>query len=202
MGTDLYTQPGIEPNFNWLRPSSMVPTIIGLSGYARSGKDTVAGIIHRLYGHQVLSYSDILREFLYGQGLSLSYGCYLNEVVDEFGWDEARSLYPEIRELQQKTGTEAGRDILGPRVWVDAWERRVLAQGGMWVNPSIRFPNELDAIQYLGGVVLRVRRPGVEAVNGHSSDSALDGYVLDVIENDGTLTDLEGEVQRVLGEFV
>ena len=197
---------GLVPDFNRLNPSPTAPTLIGLAGYARSGKDTVAEIVQRLYGHIVLSFSDILREFLYAQDLYIpdekGFAIRLNEVVDAIGWEDARERYQYIRVLQQKIGQEAGRETLGQDVWVNAWNNRVLALGGEWVNPSVRYPNEVEAVRNLGGVVLGVIRPGVGPVNDHLSDRALDGVVLDgLIVNDGTLADLEGEVQRVLGEF-
>lgn len=192
------------PDFNRLNPSPTVPSIIGLAGYARAGKDSVGEIIHRLYGHNVLSFSDILREFLYAQDLYIpnrGHAIRLNEVVDHYGWEKAREEYPYIRTLQQTTGEEAGRGVLHTQVWVTAWHHRVVA-GGLWVNPSVRYPNEVDLIQNAGGVVLRVQRPGVGPVNDHISDRALEGRELDgLIINDGSLVDLEGEVQRVLGEF-
>jgi hypothetical protein len=205
----MYDMPGlgVTPDFNRLNPSPTAPKIIGLAGYARAGKDTVAGIINRLYGHQVTSFSDILREFLYAQNLWLpskvgNHAFRINAVVDQYGWEEARRMHPEIRELQQLTGTEAARNILGQTVWVDAWMRRVSEAGGLWVNPSVRFPNEAEAITAMGGKVYRIVKPGIKAVNDHPSDTALDGWDYDgVIMNDGTLIDLEGEVQRVLGEF-
>jgi hypothetical protein len=216
--TALYAMPGLEPDFNLLNPSPTAPEIIGLAGYARSGKDTVAGIIHRLYGHTVLSFSDILREFLYAQKhvhlpvVQPSYdpdtpspapvAVSLNEVVDRYGWEGARERFPLIRDLQQTTGTEAGRNVLSQSLWLDAWTNRVQERGGNWVNGSVRFPNEAEAVKAVGGKVYRVVRPGIKAVNEHPSDTALDSWRYDdIIINDGNLIDLEGEVQRVLGEF-
>lgn len=201
MGTDLYNQPGIEPNFNLLNPSPTVPRVIGLSGYAQSGKDTVGNIIARLYGHRRTSPSDVLREFLYAQDLFLPDGQRLNDLVDEVGWEEARRQEPWIRVLQQHTGTEAGRNILGPDVWTRVMFKRYTA-GGLIVDSSVRFENEAANVKAAGGVMLRVIRPGVRPVNSHASDTALDHYAFDdIIVNDGDLLDLEGEVQRVLGEF-
>lgn len=203
MSERLYAPDGLTPNFNLLNPSPTAPKIIGLAGYAQSGKDSVGQIIHRLYSHTVLSFSDILREFLFAQDLHLSDGKRLNPLVNAYGWEEVRRMYdPEIRLLQQHTGHEAGRLVLGGSVWVDAWINRVDTFGGSWVNPSVRYPNEVEAIHRLGGTMIRVIRPGVGAVNSHASDSALDDMTMDLrIVNDGDLVDLEGEVQRVLGEF-
>lgn len=194
---------GLVPNFNRLNPSPTAPRIIGLAGYARSGKDTAGEIINRLYGHQVLSFSDILREFLYAQELHVPTfrgSTPLNDLVDSLGWEEARNQYPYIRTLQQKTGTEAGREVISQTIWIDAWTSRT--QEGNWVNPSVRFLNEVKAIKDAGGSIYRINRPGVGPVNEHVSDRELDDYVFDgVILNDGDLLDLEGEIQRVLGEF-
>lgn len=191
-------QPGSNP-----LSTAPVAKIIGLTGYARSGKDTTAAIINRLYGHNVLSFSDILREFLYAQdlylpGMALNPEIRLNRAVDELGWEEARERFPYIRHLQQKTGTEAARNILGQDVWVSAWMKRVHEDGGPWVNPSVRFPNEALAIEAAGGRIFRILRPGVGAVNAHPSDSALDGHGFETIINDGSLDDLEKDVRMVL----
>lgn len=205
MGTDLYTQEGIVPNFNHLNPSLTAPKLIGLSGYAQSGKDTVGSIITTLYGHKPISFSDKLREFLYAQDLYIEgpFGSAirLNAVVDQVGWEAARVEFPYIRELQQRTGTDAGRTLLGDTVWIDA-SMADMKPGGSYVFTSVRFPNEAMRIVEAGGLIFRVTRPGVEAVNDHPSDTALDDWEFDgYIENDGDLVDLQGEVMSALGEF-
>lgn len=205
MGTDLYLQDGITPNFNRLNPSLTAPKLIGLSGYAQSGKDTVGKIITDLYGHEPISFSDKLREFLYEQDLYIpdekGFAIRLNEVVDAIGWEDARRRYQYIRVLQQKTGTDAGRHLLGDTIWIDA-AMSVMRPGGSYVFTSVRFPNEALRIVESGGIILRVERPGVEAVNDHGSDTALDDWDFDgYIENDGSLLDLQGTVMIALGEF-
>jgi hypothetical protein len=44
------------------------------------------------------------------------------------------------------------------------------------VFADVRFPNELEAILENGGDVWRISKPGVDAVNRHLSETALDGY--------------------------
>jgi len=48
-----------------------------------------------------------------------------------------------------------------------------------WVITDTRFPNEAKAIKDAGGIVIRVDRPGVKAVNTHPSETALDDWNFD-----------------------
>lgn len=185
--------------------------LIGMSGYAQSGKDTVGEILARRYGFTLVSPSNVLREFLYAQNLYLEGGvdefgqhqppARLNDVVDLYGWDMARKVYPEVRVLQQKTGTEAGRDVLHEDVWLDALVDR-FSPGAKHVSTSVRYLNEARFITERGGVIIRVNRPGVEAVNDHSSDTEMDDWDFDhVIENDGSLDDLAEKVAALVAEL-
>jgi hypothetical protein len=62
--------------------------------------------------------------------------------------------------------------------------------GSKIVFADVRFPNEGDAIRALGGKIIRINRPGVGPVNGHTSETAMDNYPYDVIlEN---VSDVEG----------
>jgi hypothetical protein len=62
-----------------------------------------------------------------------------------------------------------------------------------------RYPNEAAAIRARGGLVLRVERPGVEPINAHRSEVALDGFDFDaVIDNDGSIEDLVAKLDTVL----
>jgi hypothetical protein len=104
-----------------------------------------------------------------------------------------------VRRILQALGTKC-REILGQDVWVDAAFDTL--GDGTYVFSDCRFPNEAKAIKDAGGTVLRVVRPGVNALNDHISEIGLDGWDFDgIVMNDGGVVDLEGEVQRVLGEF-
>lgn len=167
--------------------------IIGLSGYARSGKDTAAEIMAD-FGFQRAAFADHIRDALYRTNPHISANCRVSTMVDAFGWDKAKTRFPEIRRLLQVLGTEVGRSIVGPDVWIDSLFKG-FDDGGQYVISDVRFPNEYDAIKQWGGEVWRIERPATVAVNSHPSEAALDGYHFDrVIHNDGHIDDLRRKI--------
>jgi hypothetical protein len=171
--------------------------IIGLAGYARAGKDTVAQILVEERGFRRIAFADALRDML--AALDPYIGTTrLSDRLNWHGW-EATKADPEVRRLLQRLGTEAGRDVLGPDVWVDAAVRKMdLESEENYVVSDVRFPNELQAIRSYGQV-WRIERPGCEPVNGHVSETALDGARFDrVISNNGSIDDLAERVLRLV----
>lgn len=173
--------------------------VVGLSGYAGSGKDTAAeGLIRR--GWVTVSPMDKMREFVYAQnpwvlvyadGEGEPEWVQLQTLVDEVGWDRAKFDHLDVRELLQRTGTDAGRKVLGDDVWIDAAFRDA-PEGAPVVVPSVRYPNEFEAVVSRGGRVFRVERPGVAPVNPHPSETALDGADFDGwLYNDGDVAHLQ-----------
>ena len=59
--------------------------IIGLSGYARSGKDTVAELLCLNYDYKRVSFADPMREALYVLSPKLDSIVRLSEYVDDYG---------------------------------------------------------------------------------------------------------------------
>lgn len=173
--------------------------IIGLSGYAQSGKDTSASFLIE-DGYTRLAFADVLRDSVYRlnpiihQNIDSSV-VRVKDLVDAFGWDYVKVNYPEIRGLLQRMGTDVGRVLFGENVWVDL-AMKGIEEGKNYVITDVRFPNEFEAIKTAGGQVWRITRQGTGPVNGHPSETALDGFEFDrVIENDGTLDEL-GEAVR------
>jgi hypothetical protein len=174
--------------------------IIGLSGYAQSGKDTVADILTAKYGYKRVAFADPIRKLLYELNPHLSKHHSLQEFVDEYGWDIAKKT-SEVRSLLQNLGV-AARKVIGESVWVDAAFHQMNGSCN-YVITDVRFENEADKVREFGGEVWRVKRPGVEAVNGHISEHALDGYKVDrILSNGGTLEELAFLVQSRMGSLV
>jgi hypothetical protein len=179
---------------------------IGLSGYARSGKDAVAKILVEEHGYVRVSWADKLREAVYalnpmmvGAGLgAMRYA----DLIDWKGYEGAKDdpiFGAEVRRTLQRMGTEAGRNVLGENVWVDALVN-TMENGKRYVIPDTRFPNEALAItERMAGEVWRVNRPGFTPTNSHPSETALDGWQFSVnLNNDGTLDDLRINVHYLI----
>lgn len=167
--------------------------IVGLSGYARAGKDTAALALIEERGFRRVGFADKLREFALAidpivSVENLGYGAVvkhrLSHRVNAEGWTEAKRV-PEVRTLLQRLGTEAGRKILGDNVWIDAALRGIDANEDVVIT-DVRFPNEAQAIRDRCGEVWRIERPGLSAVNAHESETALDGFPFDATIYNGT----------------
>lgn len=168
--------------------------LIGLSGYAGSGKDTAAaGLVAA--GWQRRAFADRVRQVVYATDPIILDGrkvASLAGMVDRIGWDEAKR-HAQVRALLQQLG-QAVRDQCGQ----DTWVRPVLAdRTGPTVISDVRYPNEAEAIRTAGGLVCRIVRPGVGPVNGHLSEHALDQYGFDlVVVNNGSPDRLAGRLAR------
>lgn len=188
--------------------------ILGLNGYAKSGKDAAAtALVSR--GFTRVAFADVLRNILYvtdpwiplirneadlhGAWRTYQHVERLSFIVDDIGWDDAKNTYPEIRRLLQVLGTEGGRNILGENIWVNT-ALGGYSPGDDIVVTDVRFTNEADAIRAKGGTVIKIVREGVGPVNGHISDNAMEFYKFDhIINNNGTIQDLHDEVLFIAG---
>jgi hypothetical protein len=181
--------------------------LIGLTGKAQAGKDTVAAHLVNNYGFTRVAFADSLREMLYAldpivaeDGLGY---IRLVELVDSLGWDEAKQV-PEVRALLQRMGTDAVR-AQDENFWVRRACEKIVSAGGNVVVTDVRFPNEADAIGFMEGTVVEITRPGagLAGTNGsHVSESAmerwLDSYFSVQIANDSTLAVLHARVDHLV----
>ena len=198
--------------------------LIGLSGYARAGKDEAAKALADL-GYQRIAFADKLRDFLYALNPLVSDELYVKrdnkyvlwgenevvrvrDVIDQYGWDGYKETpyVSEIRPLLQRLGTEAGREVLWDSIWIDA-ALHGLRPDGKYVVTDARFPNEAEAIKSRGGVVWRVERAGNSPAvlpDGtiHQSETSLDDWAFDLtLHNNGTLEQFHDAVRAAESNF-
>jgi hypothetical protein len=179
-----------------LKDGELTPrvTVLGLSGWARSGKDTVADYLVENEGYTKVSFSAPMKEAMYRLNPRITVNEVVNTAlrvgVDVYGWEGLKERSPDIRGLLQRFGTEVGREMFDENFWVD-YALNSIEDGSKVVISDVRYPNEADAIRELGGKVFRVERNGVFAANEHASEHALDGYNFDgKIENNGSIEGL------------
>lgn len=168
--------------------------LVGLSGRAGSGKDTVADMLD---GYERVSFAEPLKAI--AADINPMIGeVRLRHLLDHFGWDEAKR-HPEVRGLLQRLGSSA-RKHLDQGVWVrPAMQKadRLLKDGVNVVITDMRHVNEAEAVAKRGGLVVRIERtvPHLD----HETESNLDDYDFDLtILNNGTLEDLAVEVEGLL----
>jgi hypothetical protein len=174
-------------------------TVIGIAGWARSGKDTVANYLVENEGYTKISFSTPMKEAMYRLNPRITINEIVNQPlrigVDVYGWEGLKERSPDIRGLLQRFGTEVGRNMFSENFWVD-YALNSVVDGTKVVIADVRYPNEADAIKALGGKVYRVDRDGVGPANEHASENALEGYEFDgTIHNQGNLEGLYYNVE-------
>ena len=90
--------------------------IIGLSGYAQSGKDTVAKTLVEQYGFTRVAFADKIRQLAQEVNPLVGDSIHLNELLDEYGWDVAKQN-PYVRQFLQQLGVGA-RKLFGEEFWI------------------------------------------------------------------------------------
>jgi hypothetical protein len=178
--------------------------IIGLTGYAQSGKDTVAKILVENYGYTRVAFADKIRDFLYEMNPMVDNVAgepiFLKERVDRDGWEVAKTN-PHVRRALQNAGVSA-RKVFGEEFWIDRSLVSILRNENTVIT-DVRFINEADVVKHQAGQVWRIKRLGVEAVNAHVSESQMDGYPVDqIFTNNSSIEDLELMVKARMTSLV
>lgn len=183
-----------------------MPLIIGVAGYANSGKDEVGNILVRDHGFERRSVGDVVLDILAEVNphvVAVDSRDRLNHAsasawLLERGYEATKAESVDFRPMMQRLG-EACRRVLGSEVLINATfancpERMVMT--------STRYRNEAQAIKDHGGFVWRVNRPGVGPESQHPTEIDMDGWNYDfVIDNDGTLEDLAEKVKDAMFEM-
>lgn len=188
--------------------------LVGLCGFAQSGKDTAASYLVDKFDWTRVAFADALRDVLYAlnpsiTGLACDYGqdkegvYRVQGIVDNYGWDWAKTNIGEIRTLLQRLGTEAGRQTIDENLWVGMGEDKIERAGGPVVVTDCRFPNEIALIRRRKGLLIWVEREGVGAVNSHASEHSVSKADCDlVLTNNGTIDDLYESLSQAFGTLV
>ena len=170
--------------------------LIGLTGKARSGKDTVGDYLSKTYGHKTFTMAKPIKE-----------AC---RVI--FGWDD-RHLHGDLkevvdpiygvtpREAMQKLGTEYGRDMINTDIWAIRTKQEV-KNNNLMVLTDLRYDNEAELILSLGGIVVSVDRDSrdiIGGVKGHKSEINInENLITDTVKNNGSLVDLYKRIDGVV----
>ena len=138
--------------------------LIGLVGFAGSGKGTVADILVRDHSFQKLSFADALKDAvatIFGWERHLLEGDTnesreFRETIDPW-WSAKLDYNVTPRYMMQIMGTEAGRNVFHLDIWIHTVAKRMMQYENV-VIADVRFPNELKFIRDSGGFNVRVAR--------------------------------------------
>lgn len=163
---------------------------VGIAGYKRSGKDTVAKILieelENVNVHAIRrALADALKEecaSMMSREINRAAELYADkydfevpskeEFFTRMNSDEYKETY---RLLMQFWGTEWARQHIRDDYWLRAVEDYIESMdANVAIIPDVRFPNEVTFCHEHGGIVVNVVRPGA-TTSGHSSENALDG---------------------------
>lgn len=189
--------------------------IIGISGKAQSGKDTVGSMIAYLKRANDPTFQDyksvsyVSKEGCYNwlwkhryfalplkECLCSILNCTLEDLNDQYF---KTILLPwlnnwSVRDLLQKFGTGI-RQTVDEDFWVKSLFKDYNPDFENWIITDVRFKSEAKAIKDKGGILIRVNKPSAGA-GSHISEIDLDDYDgFDfIIENTGSLEDLYNKV--------
>lgn len=176
----------------------MATRLIGLySPLPQSGKSTVASHLVATHRFTRIGFADALKE----TGKALLRAAKFPEAHIEWHFNEGKDLVipspfgVTTRHLLQTLGTDWGRKLIKPSIWVEIAAAKVYRTDGPVVIDDVRFPDEADAIESMGGQVWRIHRPDSPVSTSHPSEGLLEGrkFAAD-ISNSGTIGDLMGAV--------
>ena len=176
---------------NQFPPLTSGVSLIGITGHAGAGKDTVAEFLLATYAnHYRYAFADPLKEaaaVAFGIPLQWFNSTSLKEVPHP-NWN----ISP--RKIAQFFGTELFRERiyqLFPSIESDFWVQRMIIRlnnqyvpedegtlgiGDTVVIPDVRFQNEYDWVISQNGIIIHLTRPGADGnigILGHASESSL-----------------------------
>lgn len=196
--------------------------LIGISGHAGVGKDTVARYIQEKYKDVWIEhFADPLK-----RACAEAFGIPL-EWFHEPELKEQETFWGTTpRKIAQFVGTEMFRErihlLYGGTVrshWIKLLESRLTgvsapvdgqgfyAPGETILIPDVRFQDEANWIQQHNGILLHIHRPGWDGkigIEGHASERSfiptIQGMAYTIC-NEGTLEDLYHEVDKFIRNF-
>jgi hypothetical protein len=154
--------------------------IIGLCGLAGSGKSTLARHLADAHGYVIIPFARPLK------AMARAFGLTHREMAGDLKESPCPALCGKTpRQFMQWLGTEFGRQMIGQEIWVEAWKRAVedahndavadlcdARARALIVADDVRFDNEARVARDLGGIIIRIERPGAGSASGagHASE--------------------------------
>lgn len=142
-----------------------LPKVIGVSGFAGSGKDSFANIFVEKYGYTKISMADSIKDMLsvvFGWDREMLQGAtpesrIWRETPDEF-WSSVLEYPFTPRKAMTTIGTNLFRAHFHKDIWVQSVKKKILDIGTNVIIPDLRFGNEIEMIRSIGGCLFEIER--------------------------------------------
>ncbi len=177
--------------------------IILISGYKRSGKDTIADYLVQKYGFTRYGFADPIKETVkYLFDWNDDWINNNKETIDE-RWGIS------YRQAAQWLGTEAFqysicekyplfKETIGRSFWVKKFENLYNNKENNYVLSDYRFPHEYELLKHLNPICIKVERDGCE-FDGHESESYIETlHYNHIIENNTLLPALYFKIDGIM----
>ena len=156
--------------------------ILGITGKMFSGKDTVAEFVHFAFRNsRITSFAYPMKQMMID---------YFGFTYEDLYTVEGKNRYNEFwgmtnREALQKIGTECFRNNFHVDTWLKTMEVNIRNDlTPIIIIPDVRFPNEAELINSLGGSILKIVRDDVvrdPSQMTHASETMIDQIPHDML---------------------
>lgn len=199
------------------------PPLVAIHGYKSVGKSYVARVLINEFSYKRIAFADPLKDMVRAFLPHLDID---PADVEDIVSGSMKSFHLPIlnvtsRWLQQSLGTEWGRYLIHPDIWVEIWKykvRRAIERGERIVTDDLRFPNEDKAVDHINNIwcgrKILILRPGHDRPSYnwfqryilhkkfHPSDREIPNFHPDyVLHNDATEFQLFGKIFDMMNTF-
>ena len=174
--------------------------IIAITGSARAGKNTLGEFILSEYSGYLYGFADPIRAMLAQINVDMNTQYYKDHKEENVPW-----LGKSPRQLMQTLGTEWGRNMINPDIWVNPAKEYFKKYGPGMIITDLRFENEAKWVREAGGLIIHIMKPlqldkhGYPVVKKeHESEQGIKFDYTDIaIVNGGTLEDLQQKAKQI-----
>ena len=168
--------------------------IIALTGTKTVGKTTRAKAAQAwAINSKIVSFATPIKDMLWQMGVP----------YESLNGKDKESIIEPIgksgRELMQSLGTEWGRQLINENIWVFAMQKQIeRLDEDIIIIDDLRFPNEANWVLVNNGIIIELKRDGIECNDNHSSEQPLPKqFIAQSIDT----TNLEDGINKVIDEI-